>query len=124
MRCLKLDPPLLPNALQHIQAFKDSLQITTILSDAQWENVLKPKIMEEREAAELQEHQRAQQLAALQAAIPSAFPDDDFTRPAKEVYDREYEQSQEPLKEFLDNYLIKPRLKLHNSQSAGLAIKN
>lgn len=104
MRCLKLDPPLLPNALQHIQAFKDSLQITTTLSDAQWENMLKPKIMEEREAAELQEHQRAQQLAALQAAIPSAFPDDAFTRPAKEVYDREYEQSQEPLRLKLGEY--------------------
>lgn len=80
------------------------MQITTPLTDAQWENMLMPKILEEREAAELQEHQRALQLAALQAAIPSAIPEETFMRPAKEVYDREYEQSQEPLRLKLGEY--------------------
>ena len=103
-RCLQLDPPLHANALQHIKAFRDTMQITTSMTDAQWESMLKPKILEEREAAELQEHQRAQQLAALQAAMPSAPPDDSFTRPAKEVYDREYELSQEPLRLKLGEY--------------------
>jgi hypothetical protein len=103
-RCLLLDPPLHANALQHIKAFRDTMQITTPMTDAQWENMLKPKILEEREAAELQEHQRAQQLAALQAAMPSAMPEDAFTRPAKEVYDREYELSQEPLRLKLGEY--------------------
>jgi hypothetical protein len=103
-RCLLLDPPLHANALQHIKAFRDTMQITTPMTDAQWENMLKPKILEEREAAELQEHQRAQQLAALQAAMPSAMPEDAFTRPAKEVYDREYELSQDPLRQKLGEY--------------------
>jgi hypothetical protein len=103
-RCLELDPPLQANALQHIKAFRDTMQITTPMTDAQWENMLKPKILEDREAAELQEHQRAQQLAALQAAIPSTVPDEAFTRPAKEVYDRDYEQSQEPLRLKLGEY--------------------
>ena len=89
---------------QHIKAFRDTMQITTPMTDAQWENMLKPKILEEREAAELQEHQRAQQLAALQAAMPSAMPEDAFTRPAKEVYDREYELSQDPLRQKLGEY--------------------
>ena len=101
---MELDPPLQANALQHIKAFRDTMQITTPMTDSQWENMLKPKIMEEREAAELQEHQRAQQLAALQAAIPSAVPDETFTRPAKEVYDRDYEHSQEPLRQKLGEY--------------------
>ncbi|KAM0714835.1 hypothetical protein Q7P37_009299 [Cladosporium fusiforme] len=103
-RCLELDPPLQPNALHHIKAFKDTMQITTPLTEVQWESMLKPKIMEEREAAELHEHQRAQQLAALQAAIPSALSEEAFTRPAKEVYDREYEQSQEPFRLKLGEY--------------------
>ena len=103
-RCLELDPPLQANALQHIKAFRDTMQITTPMTDSQWENMLKPKIMEEREAAELQEHQRAQQLAALQAAIPSTVADEAFTRPAKEVYDRDYEHSQEPLRQKLGEY--------------------
>jgi hypothetical protein len=103
-RCLELDPPLQANALQHIKAFRDTMQITTPLTDLQWENMLKPKILEEREAAELQEHQRAQQLAALQAAIPSTVSDEIFMRPAKEVYDRDYEHSQEPLRQKLGEY--------------------
>ena len=103
-RCLELDPPLEANALQHIKAFRDTMQITTPMTDAQWENMLKPKILEDRETAELQEHLRIQQLAALQAAIPSTVPDEAFTRPAKEVYDRDYEQSQEPLRLKLGEY--------------------
>jgi hypothetical protein len=103
-RCLELDPPLQASALQHMKAFRDTMQITTSMTDSQWENMLKPKILEEREAAELQEHQRAQQLAALQAAMPSTVPDETFTRPAKEVYDRDYEQSQDPLRHKLGEY--------------------
>jgi hypothetical protein len=103
-RCLELDPPLQANALQHIKAFRDTMQITTPMTDSQWNNMLKPKILEEREAAELQEHQRAQQLAVLQAAMPSTVPDETFTRPAKEVYDKDYEQSQEPLRQKLGEY--------------------
>jgi hypothetical protein len=103
-RCLELHPPLQASALQHIKAFRDTMQITTSLTDAQWENMLKPKILEEREAAELLEHQRAQQLAALQAAIPSSLSEEAFARPAKEVYDREYEHSQSPLRSKLGEY--------------------
>jgi len=103
-RCLLLDPPLHASALQHMKAFKATMQITTPLTDAQWEGMLKPKMLEEREAAELQEHQRVQQFAALQASIPSTLPDEFFTRPANQVYDREYELSQEPLRLKLGEY--------------------
>ena len=103
-RCLKLDPPLQPKALQYIKSFNDTMQITTPLTDAQWEHMLKPKILEEREAAELQAFHREAQLAALQAGIPSTVPDEAFTRPAKEVYDRDYEIAQEPLRSRLGEY--------------------
>jgi hypothetical protein len=103
-RCLELDPPLQVNDLQHIKAFRDTMQITNPMTDAQWENMLKPKILEEKEAAELLEHQLAQHLAILQAAMLSTVPDETFTRPAKEVYDRDYEQSQETLRQKLGEY--------------------
>ena len=101
---MEMDPPLNPSALQHIQAFRDTMQITTPLTDDQWEKMLRPKILEEREAAELVEHQRQQQMAALQAALPSSLADDAYVRPAKEVYDRDYQVAQEPLRTKLGEY--------------------
>lgn len=80
------------------------MQITTPLTDIQWENMLKPKILEEREAAELKAFQWETQLALLRAAVPSSVPNEAFTRPAKEVYDRDYEIAQEPLRSKLGEY--------------------
>ncbi|KAK6394977.1 hypothetical protein LTR65_001166 [Meristemomyces frigidus] len=102
-RCMALQPPLESSVLQHIDAFQAAMQITTPMNDAQWE-MLRPRILAQRETAELVEHQRAEQLAALQAAMPSVIPDDTFLKPAKEVYDREYELAQDPLRKRLGEY--------------------
>ena len=102
-RCKDLEPPLDPSVLQHIESFQAAMQITTPMTDAAWE-VLKPRILAQREAAELAEHQRATQLAALQAAIPTNVHDEPYTKPAKEVYDKEYEHAQEPLRSKLGEY--------------------
>ncbi|KAI6835137.1 hypothetical protein KC340_g5643 [Hortaea werneckii] len=104
-RCMELQPPLEPKVLQHIEPFQAAMQITTPMDDAQWE-VLRPRILAEREAAELVEHQKATQLAALQAAIPTAGDNDVLAsmRPAKEVYDKEYENIQDPLRKRLAEY--------------------
>ncbi|RMZ04872.1 hypothetical protein D0860_06188 [Hortaea werneckii] len=104
-RCMELEPPLEPRVLQHIEPFQAAMQITTPMDDAQWE-LLRPRILAEREAAELVEHQKATQLAALQAAIPTAGDNDILAsmRPAKEVYDKEYENIQDPLRKRLAEY--------------------
>ncbi|KAI7366949.1 hypothetical protein KC354_g3786 [Hortaea werneckii] len=104
-RCMELQPPLEPKVLQHIEPFQAAMQITTPMDDAQWE-LLRPRILAEREAAELVEHQKATQLAALQAAIPTAGDNDILAsmRPAKEVYDKEYENIQDPLRKRLAEY--------------------
>ncbi|KAK5127081.1 hypothetical protein LTR85_008441 [Meristemomyces frigidus] len=102
-RCMELQPPLEPSVLQHVESFQAAMQITTPMNDGQWE-MLRPRILAQREAAELLGHQRAEQLAALQAAMPSVIPDDSFLKPAKEVYDREYEQAQDPLRKRLGEY--------------------
>lgn len=102
-RCKELEPPLSANVLQHMDAFQAALQITTPLTEAAWD-LLKPRILAQREAAELVEHERSAQLAALQAAMPSALPDDLSTKGGKEPGDREYEQAQEPLRKKLGEY--------------------
>ncbi|EMC93455.1 hypothetical protein BAUCODRAFT_37134 [Baudoinia panamericana UAMH 10762] len=102
-RCLQLAPPLTPSVLQHIDSFQAAMQITTPMNDAQWD-MLRPRLQAQREPAELIEHLRAEQLAALQAAIPSANADDNYLRPAKEVYDRDYELWQDPLRKRLAQY--------------------
>lgn len=113
---MELEPPLEPSVLQYIESFQAAMQITTPMNDAQWE-MLRPRILAQREAAELYQHQRAEQLAALQAAMPSMVPDETFMRPAREVYDREYELAQESLRKRLGEYadeLITDQL--HNGQ--------
>lgn len=102
-RCLQLEPPLTPNVLQHMESYQAALQIPTPMDDRQWETLL-PRLLLQREVAELVEHQRTQQLAALQAAIPAGPNDEMFLKPAKEVYDRDYEQAQEPLRKRLGEY--------------------
>ncbi|KAK4635272.1 hypothetical protein CLAFUW4_00833 [Fulvia fulva] len=102
-RCREFEPPLEPNVLQHMESFQAAMQITTPMTDPAWE-MLKPRIIAQREGAELAEHERASQLAALQAALPSGNMDDIVPRPAKETYDRDYEQAQEPLRKQLGEY--------------------
>lgn len=92
-----------PNVLQHMESFQAAMQITTPMTDASW-NMLKPRILDQRERAEYVEHERASQLAALQAAMPSSMLEDYIPKPAKETYDREYEQSQDPLRKRLGEY--------------------
>lgn len=92
-----------PSILQHMESFQAAMQITSPMTDAAWE-LLKPRILAQREAAELAEHQRAAQMAALQAAIPPDARDEPYTKPAKEVYDKEYEHAQEPLRKKLGEY--------------------
>ncbi|KAK4957161.1 hypothetical protein LTR10_005119 [Elasticomyces elasticus] len=102
-RCMALQPPLSPSVLQYIDSFQAAMQITTPMNDAQWE-MLRPRLIAQRESAELMEHQRSTQLAALQAALPSRASEEAYLKPAKEVYDRDYELAQEPLRKRLGEY--------------------
>lgn len=105
---MALEPPLEPNVLQHIESFQAAMQIATPMTDAAWE-MLRPRLLAQREAAEMVEHQRQEQLAALQAAMPSSASDEAFLKPAKEVYDKDYEKAQDPLRkrlaEYADSYI-------------------
>ncbi|KXT03941.1 hypothetical protein AC578_9271 [Pseudocercospora eumusae] len=102
-RCQELEPPVEPNVLMHMETFQAAMQITSPLTDSAWE-VLKPRILAQREAAELAEHERASALAALQASVPMPISEDIISRPARETYDREYQDAQMPLRKKLAEY--------------------
>ena len=97
-RCLQLQPPLEPRVLRHIDAFQASCQISTPVTDEWWEHYLKPRILEKREAAELTEHWRVQQWAALQAMVTPVISDENVLKRSKESPDRAYDQAQAPLR--------------------------
>ena len=103
-RCQELDPPLNPGALPHIPTFQATMQIAQPMTDEFWESYLKPRILAERDTAEEVERVRQDQMVWLQASMPHNVQDEPFTRPAKEVYDKEFEDAQEPLRRKLSEY--------------------
>jgi hypothetical protein len=103
-RCKELIPPLDSGALPHMPCFVATMQIAQPLTEEFWEGTLKPKILAERDAAETAERTRQDQMVWLQAAVPHSAQDEPFTRPAKEVYDKEFEEAQEPLRRKLSEY--------------------
>ncbi|RPB24720.1 hypothetical protein L211DRAFT_848553 [Terfezia boudieri ATCC MYA-4762] len=102
-RCLKLNPPLLPNVLQHIPAFKASIVIAIPLNEQAWGNLL-PKLLEQREEAEEKERVKAEGQIKLQKQIEEKRACDTLQRELKEKKEREWEESQAPVKEKLDQY--------------------
>ena len=103
-RCRELIPPLDPGALPHMPCFVATMQIAQPLTDEFWEGTLKPKVLAERDVAETAERTRQDQMVWLQAAVPHSAQDEPFSRPAKEVYDKEFEEAQEPLRRKLSEY--------------------
>lgn len=108
-RCLELPEPIEANVLQYMDSFVAATKIAQPLTDQAWD-VLKPRILQQREEAELAAHQRTQDLAALQATTRhSSASDAFFHKPAKEVYDKEYDLAQAPFRkrlvEYVDEYV-------------------
>ncbi|KAF8426250.1 hypothetical protein EV426DRAFT_20841 [Tirmania nivea] len=102
-RCLKLNPPLLPSVLQHIPAFRASIVIAVPLNEQAWGNLL-PKLLEQREEAEEKERVKAEEQTKLQKQIEEKKACDTLQRELKEKKEREWEESQAPVKEKLDQY--------------------
>jgi len=102
-RCLQLNPPLLPNVLQHIPAFKASIVIAIPLNEQAWGNLL-PKLLEQREEAEEKERVKAEGQIKLQKQIEEKKACDILQKELKEKKEREWEECQAPVKEKLDQY--------------------
>lgn len=67
--CLtELDPPIPPNVLRHMPAFRAAILIGIPLNDTGWEN-LKPKLLEQCEQALAMERETTRQLLAVQQQV-------------------------------------------------------
>ena len=99
-RCLGLDPPLEAKVLSHMESFQAALQISTTLTENAWD-VLKPRLLAQRESAELREQERIQQSKLLQARSEERKNQEAQLKEAKELLDKEWDTVQVPIRERL-----------------------
>ena len=99
-RCLNLDPPLEANVLFHMESFQAALQISTTLTDNAWE-MLKPRLLSQRESAELRERERIHQSNLLQARSEERKHQEAQLKETKELLDKEWDNIQAPIRERL-----------------------
>ncbi|KAL1965319.1 hypothetical protein VTN77DRAFT_5921 [Rasamsonia byssochlamydoides] len=69
-RCLDLDPPLTAAVLSHMDSFSAAIQIPHPFTDRDWD-ILKPRLLAQREIAERREQERLKQSQLLQAKSES-----------------------------------------------------
>lgn len=102
-RCLQLYPPIPANVLQHIPAYRASVLIAVPLTEQAWGNLL-PKLLEQREQAELKECVKVQSEVKLQKLIEGQKAYEISLREIKEKKEREWDAVQAPVKEKLARY--------------------
>ncbi|KAI9782079.1 MAG: hypothetical protein M1839_005425 [Geoglossum umbratile] len=102
-RCRELSPPLEPTVLNYIDAFQAALQISTPLTDQAWE-VLKPRILAQREVAEKREKERVLQSQLYQQKFEERRQIEAKVKEAKEVMDREWDEVQQPIRDRIGRY--------------------
>ena len=117
-RCMALDPPLTPEILHHMESFQASIQISTALTDNAWE-VLKPRLLAQRENAERREHDRIQHGLIMQAKSEERRQQEAQIKEAKETLDKEWDAAQAPIKNQLASYAEEI---IENSWSGGKSI--
>ena len=100
---MALDPPLRSNLLYHMESFQAALQISTALTDSAWE-VLKPRLLAQREVAERRENERVEQSNLLQAKAEEKKHQDAQLKEAKELVDKEWDLVQTPIRDRLAIY--------------------
>lgn len=102
-RCLELDPPIIPKLLSHMQSFQAALQISFPFTDKDWD-VLKPRLLAQREGAETREADFAEQLKVIQTTAVQSTLEMLLMRDPNELAENEWEQVQAPVRELLAKY--------------------
>lgn len=100
-RCMLLDPPLTPGVLAHMGSFQAAIQIIQPLNDGAWE-VLKPRLLAQREDAEQREKERIAQTRVVQEQMNS-YPNIQIKSENKDPFDREWD-IQAPLRARIGGY--------------------
>lgn len=105
-RALLLEPPMTPSVLAHAPSFQAAVQITTPLDDRAWE-ILKPRLLDHREAAEQRERESIANAKARQAvakAARSSSPVAQPDQPEKKVTDKDWDEAQGPLRAKISDF--------------------
>jgi hypothetical protein len=102
-RCAELVPPIRPSTLTLMESFAAALQIAMPLTDQAWE-LLKPRLLRQREAAEQQERELLAKNQFLTKQTEERKQQDAQLREAKEIRDREWEETQKSVRERLETY--------------------
>lgn len=103
-RCSLLDPPLTANVLAHMSSFQAAIQIIQPLNDGAWE-VLKPRLLSQREEAEQRENDRnAQSRVVEERSEERRFQDVQIKPEYKDAIDREWDDIQAPLRARIGGY--------------------
>ncbi|KAH8820542.1 hypothetical protein F5884DRAFT_719738 [Xylogone sp. PMI_703] len=102
-RCALLEPPIPANILAHMTSFQAAMQIIKPLDDAAWE-ILKPRLLSQREEAEQRERERIAQSRVVQERADERRYHDVQMKEAKDVLEREWEDVQTPLRARIGGY--------------------
>ena len=105
-RCQSLTPPIPPNVLRHMESFKAAIQISQQMPDQAWE-ILKPRLLAQRAAAEQTEVERAARAArvtSIQNRLADRHQQEASLKEVKEVLDREWKDSQKSICDRLSSY--------------------
>jgi hypothetical protein len=102
-RCMLLDPPLTSNVLAHMSSFQAALQIIKPVDDNAWE-LLKPRLLSQREEAEQREADRMQHTRVVQERSEERRNQDAMIKDAKDSLEREWEDVQVPLRARIGGY--------------------
>jgi hypothetical protein len=94
-----LDPPLPAGVLSHMASFQAAIQIITPMDDNAWE-VLKPRLLSQREEAEQRENDRIAQTRV----VLERFQDNQARSDSKDLVDREWDDIQAPLRVRIGGY--------------------
>ncbi|KAL2066599.1 hypothetical protein VTL71DRAFT_2670 [Oculimacula yallundae] len=97
-RCSLLDPPIAAGVLAHMPSFQAAIQIIQPLVDSSWE-VLKPRLISQREEAEQRENDRLAQTRVAQERFDERRHQDMQSRSdSKDLMEREWDDMQAPLR--------------------------
>ncbi|KAG5299270.1 hypothetical protein I7I50_07403 [Histoplasma capsulatum G186AR] len=102
-RCLDLVPPLTPAVLSHMDSFSAAIQIPHPFTDRDWD-ILKPRLLSQRDVAERRELERVKQDQIFQAKSEERRQQDAQFKEAKEQLDREWDEAQKPIRDRMALY--------------------
>ena len=102
-RSMLLIPPISPNVLAQMDSFQAALQIPSQLTDQAWE-ILKPRLVSQREEGEKRERERLEQEAALKAIAEERKMQEIKPKEARDTLEQAWDISQAPIRDRLALY--------------------